>query len=463
MPLDSTSYLSGFADGSVAPKPIAEIMYSPAVTYYIDSTNGNDSTGKGTQAAPYKTFNRANQDAAKFQATNPNALVALALACGNAPCMESVGGKAVTNRLYTCWKQSGVEDMALMGAPNPFVFIAGGQNVAIKGMRIVAPSTNQANNTNGILFNGPSGVAVTFCDVVGYGINICFTGTGKQAEFVCENNYIAASWLPMQPAPAVGLNWRSQGIYTDNTINPTVQGNVFYKNGYRPGDIVMANKQTWAQFPYSHGWYAHEEATGGPNIDSQNIYWANATTGPQLRLGGLAAWDVFAYNGNACDVYGGGSGFVISDSVILGFPKSYNPNNFPGWGGGVEISSQVASAARLLFLSNNTNYGSAFPPTPLTFHNAPAPGASAVATDITGIWPNLASGGVSNTGYKITTSGINLRLPKPTDVLPDMLSFAGANSEDSGAEILRLNKHNPSRYGAVAAVNYFRRAFAAMT
>lgn len=453
--ISTTDFTDGFVDGQQAPQPVPDrSIPTPAATYRIDSVNGDDSKG-----IPYKTYKAALAAATKFQVANPNALVELSLACGNPPCMENTGMKNPNNLLFSSYNQGSTEDMAWIGGTAPFVFIAGGQNVYIKGLRIKANDPNQVSPSNdyGINFNGQTNCQVLYCDVDGYGLNCSYTGTGKVSEFVFEHNFCARSWKPGQPLPANGRDWRSQGIYTQNTTLPSIQGNVFYKNGYNLSEIHMVDTQTYAQFQFSHGWYGNESGSG-PNVDNQNIYWLNACSGPMLRMGGISSWNVFAYNGNAADVYGGGSAFQLSDSVVLGFPTSYTPRTFPGWGGGIEISAQAASVKRILFLGANTSYGTNFPPQPVLLHNSPAPGATALVDGVYGIWPNWKQI-IQNKGYLLTTGTNSVRAPKPTDVLPDLLSFTGTNSEDAAAEILRLNKHN-IRFGAVAAVSYFRRAAA---
>lgn len=455
--LSTQDYMNGFVDGQAAPDAVPEIFYTPNASFYIDSAHGDDTKGDGTQAKPFKTYKIAGQASDKFQVTNPSALVEISLACGNAPVTESVGSKNANHRLYSCWKKSAVEDMALMGGNSPFVFL-GGADLNFKGLRLTPLDKVQTNNAYAFQLNGTTGVTISFCDMDGYGLNVNLYGTNA-VDLRLENNFIARSWLPGLPAPHNGRDWRSQGLYTSNTKAPINRGNTYYKNGYNLTEINMNDVQTWAQFQFSHGWYSDSyQSTAG--IDSQNFYWGNACTGPMLRAGGDCSWDVLAYNGNAADVVGNGDVFSMSDSVILGFPQSYNPTNFPGWGGGIECTAGTVSLKRILFLSNNSNYGKSYPPG-ILLHNAP-PKSTAILDSVTGIWPT-ASSLINNVNgnYSITSVGSNVRAPKPTDVLPTMLTFTGASTEDAGAEVLRMNKHN-ARFGAASAVSYFRRAAAAI-
>lgn len=466
VPAVTLDYSSGFSDARLAPAPIPELSFKVDQSYFVDIVKGNDSFAGTTSNSPFKTMHAAEARANIYQAAAPTAFVAIYLACGNPPCLENAGGKAVHNRLYGAYNKATVEDNAKMGGPSPFAFIVGGSNVHIKDIGFLPmPGSDQHKNIVAILFNGPVDVSVTFCDIEEYGINISFQGQSGTQEIRIENNCIGKSWLPVDLASVDGRSFRSQGIYTTHTKNPIVRGNRSYKNGYRNNDINMSDKRTWKQFEFSHGWYQNESASAPGGTEEQNIWWANATTGPMMRMGGACQWDIFAYNGNAADVFGGSDSFLIQDSVFLGCPPEYKPVNFPGWGGGIECSARSFTARRLLFLYSNQNYGASFPPPPFYLHAPPQPGlASATIDSISGVHPNcLTPVTDKNHEYHVSQNNISLRRLRTGEVLPDMLDWLSAVSglsvvtEEQGWNLLKKTKRD-SEYGAAAAVMFFRRA-----
>lgn len=404
--------------------------YTPVKSYYI-ATNGLD-TNPGTQSSPFKTFDRAIKQVNADRGKNTY-MAGIYYKAGGSVYLQNNSGINTGNLVIGAWGQTGVEDRPVIhsvgGKKNSCFFALHLNGLHFQNLRIL--SDGPIPSDYGIYTNGCNNFTLDYCEVEGFGLNVCLNGG---SGFRMYYSYVGRSWVP-----GVG---RSQGLYTEGAEAPEVQCSVFYHNGWKPSDFNINNPTHVSLLQFNHGWYESFELGSTPGIDRFNIWLSNACTGHQARVGGDCEWSVIQGNGNATDVFTEGATATIENAVVFG-PTQAGPY----WGGGVTGFAVSQIIRNVMFCSNSTQQM----PAAVTIDGPeicgvvqPSAGSKAIVSNIEGVWPKAPI--EYRKGRTGTESGVTVRKPIAGEKLPTLLDYFGVKTDDEMAELLRTNLHNPKYY-----------------
>jgi hypothetical protein len=468
-------YVEGFGDGGVAatqpaaPSWPADVVFHPDWTYHIaPAPDGSDQGGNGSVIKPFATIDRAIQQLHndrqagqgpklaeiayradgtytqnKWLADN-DLLIDSYPSTGSGQAPSTGSGQAPSTG---SGRVAGPEQRPTITSTDvPFAW-QNVKDVHLQNLRIVG----DPNGSNfGFYVGAGDDVSADYCEFDGFGrFGVCIIGTATHVRLY--HNYIANSYT-------AGTNTEScSGLYTEANA-PDVECNIIYHNGWR-APFDLKNAALVQSMMFRHGWY--ENPGNGASVagtDKFNIYFRNATTGHQCRVGGSAVlWGVFWDNGNAADVFTGPGfqhnlGGEIGHCVFFGNLTS----DFACWGGGATGESMADNLHDLLFSGTSTMQ---LPPA-ITIHwspgNGPVPaGTKATVTNCRGIW---RAGGVTLLdGRTATITNVHIRKPGPGEHAPSLLDFLGTKDDESSAQLLRTHLHD-SKYSAQAIIEWAARS-----
>jgi hypothetical protein len=219
-------------------------------------------------------------------------------------------------------------------------------NISVRDIYFNFTQTKSKYGLHFVNFTNVNVARVRINGVCGTGLSAEPFGAGRRCSgFTLTNSVIENSY----PADSTT---HSQGLFLAGTDGWTIVGNVFDRNGYKPGVI---NGTAYNQNAYIHG------SNGGGGKFNFNVSARASSHGVQLRAGGEAVGNLFfnnaaamsygLVNGEAC--FAGGVTGVVKNNVIIG------GNQLPGqiklgWG------IQVSNAKQVLF-DTNLLYANAVP------------------------------------------------------------------------------------------------------
>ena len=432
---------------TTAPAGPADVTYTNDATYYV-ATWGDDATGTGSTTQPYCT------NAQALAALRANTAVTQPAILDEFPGVyDPPGQNGGSNICFGAWHNVGDQRPVWLvnAASGGWGYLGlNPQHVHFQNISFAAG----AGDVGGVYVAGGNDVTLDHCEIEGmksFGVDAIGEITGLR---------IYRSWIGNTFDPNT-LTQSCSGLYTE-AIQPDIQGNVFFHNGWRS----QWDGQT-QPYMFRHNWYENPSSGWAtPGIDQFNLYLRGACTGHMMRPGnGKHLWCVDFENGNAADTTVGAGwnatgGGEVGWCALLGSTATDFAFSGGGWSG-----ESVADNMHDLWVSVPSGSMTLNPPVRFAWtggNNAtkkfPLPaGTTATLTNVHG-WhpiptPYVGDGRVltSVTNYTVHIPPVEQHVPTIYDWATQAVGHPVTTDQQLAEELRAL--HNP-RLSAQACIQW---------
>jgi hypothetical protein len=442
----------------LVPMPDDVVYTGKIARQYCIAIEGNDTRGRGTQAAPFATISRALKQVAgdrQAHAIPPASAAAIAE-------ISYKGGEKFTqdnipihedHLLFDSYGAGTAEiDSSTTAFGRAPFSPAKPVGLHLQYLDLVCIARDKTQVTYGLWTDLVDDVSADYCSFSGFTFNVAA---------VWQTDGLRLAYNYSERAAGVVGSQSGSGFYANQASHVQCYGNFHYHEGwdeavYSPAwwaDITSPNASAGAQallqtLFFFHGEYWRDDAIYVPVDTAHSFFIDSACTGLQIRTGGTNSWSVYQSNGNAADCFSAGvtGGF---DHIAL-FGETFD--TFPHWGQGIILESVNNSCRHVRALSQSKRTQNALievRPANVEHPSAqPVPTTQAVIDDVAGVWPVNNPNRVPapaavwvdpKLAATTTATNIAVRAAAPGEHLLTMLDIYNVPDDQALADLFRAN------------------------